>query len=177
MWHYQFWFPKKVRNTWHGVSPFCWPHFFWPEWPHFIWPDFEKSSQPCVFVLVMGGNTFYTTEASTYFIQLLFIVHFFYPFQTIHRSTKQTHFPVIIFRCAARKKQTTTLAWPHTHAMIKVFDLSSFHKFMGKPLTLRFATLCLHLTGVWPILNAAVNCSNEGYSYTLNWFDGLVCNK
>ena len=61
------------------------------------WPDFEKISQPCVFVLVMGGNILYTTEANACFIQLLFIAHFSDPFQTIHRSIKQTHFSVIIF--------------------------------------------------------------------------------
>ena len=71
------------------------------------------------------------------------------------------------------------MAWSHTHAMIKVFDLSSFHQFMGKPLTLRYAALCLHLTGVWPILNAAVNCLSEGYSYTceLIWWSCFVRNK
>ena len=88
-----------------------WPDFFWPEWPHFFWPDFERSSQPYVFVLVMASNIFYTvTEASACFIQLLFIAHFFFdPFQSIHRSVKQTHFPVIVFQCVAEKKQTTTL--------------------------------------------------------------------
>ena len=132
----------------------------------------------------MGGNIFYTTEAGACFIQLLFITQFlffffffFYPFQTIHRSIKQTHFPVIIFHCVAERSKPPPLAWSHTHAMIKIFDLSSFHQFMGKPLTLRYAALCLHLTRVWPILNAAVHCSSEGYSCTLGWFDGLLCNK
>ena len=96
------------------------------------------------------------------FVLLFCFVLFFDPFQAIHRSKKQSHFPVIIFHCVAEKKQTTTLGLASHHAMIKVFDLSSFHQFLGKPLTLRHAALCLHLTGVWPILNAAVQCSSEG---------------
>ena len=61
----------------HLVTRLFMTHFFWPEWPHFFWPDFERSSQPCIFVLVMGSNIFYTTEASACFIQLLFIASFF----------------------------------------------------------------------------------------------------
>ena len=99
------------------------------------------------------------------------IIHrsfFFYPFQTVglHRSIKQTHFTVNIPPRSVKEQTTLGLAsysrndkglWP---------VIISPDQFMGKPLTLRYAALCLHLTGMWPILNAAVNCSSEGYSCT-----------
>ena len=141
---------------------------------------------------------FYTTEASACFIQLLFIPLFFFsiPFQTIvtiHKSIKQTHFPIIKFRCVAGKKANHR-PWPgltssHTHAMIKVFDLkvfdlSSFHQFMGKPLTLRYAAY----VSAWPgcdlssTLQLIVRVRVTAWTYYINksmvtvtpWIDLMV---
>ena len=152
-----------------GDPTFSDPTFFWPEWPHCFWPDFEKSSQPCVFVLVMGSNI-YICASYNHYSSLNFFL------SIPDRSIKQTHFPVIIFHCVAEKKQPTTtlsLAW-HSRNDKGLWPviISLVH---GKTLTLRHAALCLHLTGVWSILNAAVNCSSGGYSYTreLIWWSCL----
>ena len=57
------------------VSPFGDPTFSDPTYsdpsdPTFSDLTLKRVGQPCVFVLFMGGNIFYTTEASAFFIQL-----------------------------------------------------------------------------------------------------------
>ena len=96
---------------------FLTPLFSDPSDPTFSDLTLKRVVSLVFFVLVMGGNIFYTTVASARFIQLLFIAHFFfyYLFHTIHRSIKQTHLSVTIFRYAAgekkkKEKKTTTLA-------------------------------------------------------------------
>ena len=129
---------SQTRHSWFlWMSPFGDPTFPDPTFsdpgdPTFSDLTFEKSSQPCVFVLVMGGNIFYTTEAAVhasynYYSSLIFFF-FLDPFQIIHRSIKQTHFPLIIFCCVAGKN-VKYHPWPGLTlpAMIKVFGLSSFH--------------------------------------------------
>ena len=107
----------------------------------------------CIF-LIVGRNIFYTTEASANHLkQLLFIVHCFniqlYSFQTIYIGIKQTLFSCynIPLRSGKSKPPSLGLASHSRNDMIKVFDLPTFHKFMGKTLLL---CAMLHYVSTWP---------------------------